>query len=139
VLIGAFLLGIVAGLRALTAPAVLYLARGGIAGFILAVGALAELVGDILPNTPARTFPLGLIARIVSGAFVGWMLCAWHGGASWAGAVLGIIGALIGTYGGKAARLWLIERVGGVPAALIGDVAAIGLAIGVVFGIAPVR
>jgi len=139
VLIGALLLGVVAGLRSLTAPAALYLARGGIAGYVLTVAALGELVGDMLPKTPPRTFPPGLIARIASGAFVGWMLCAWHGAASVAGALVGVIGALIGTYGGKAVRLWLIERAGGVASALIEDVVAIGLAICVLFGIAPVR
>ena len=35
VLIGALLLGVVAGLRSLTAPAALFLARGGIAGYVL--------------------------------------------------------------------------------------------------------
>jgi len=139
VLIGALLLGVVAGLRSLTAPAALYLARGGIAGYVLTVAALGELVGDMLPKTPPRTFPPGLIARIASGAFVGWMLCAWHGAAPVAGALVGVIGALIGTYGGKAVRLWLIERAGGVASALIEDVVAIGLAICVLFGIAPVR
>lgn len=139
VLIGAFLLGVVAGLRSLMAPAVLYLARGGIAGYILAVAALAELVGDIMPKTPPRTFPPALIARIVSGGFVGWILCAWHGASPIAGAIVGVVGALIGTYGGKAVRLWLIERAGAIPSALIGDAVAIGLAVWVVFGIAPVR
>ena len=139
VLIGALLLGVVAGLRSLTAPAALYLARGGIAGYVLAVAALGELVNDLLPKTPPRTFLPLLIARVLSGAFVGWMLCAWHGTAPVAGAVVGIAGALIGTYGGKAARLWLIERAGRVPSALIEDAVAIALAIWVVFGIVPVR
>jgi uncharacterized membrane protein len=137
VLIGSLVLGVVAGLRTLTAPAALYLARGGVAGYVLAVAALAELVVDMLPATPPRTAPLALIGRIVSGAVVGWMLCAWHGASPFAGAVAGVLGALIGTYGGKAARLWLITRAGAVPAALIEDVVAIGLAIAVVTGIGP--
>ena len=139
VLIGSLLLGIVAGLRAMTAPAALYLVRGGIAGYVLAVAALFELVSDMLPKTPPRTSPPMLTVRILSGAFVGWMLCAWDGYVPIAGAVVGIIGSLIGTYGGKAIRLWLIDRIGGVPSALIEDVVAIALAACVVLGIAPVR
>ena len=128
VFIAAFVLGVVAGLRTFIAPAALYLARGGVAGYILALLALGELFGDLQPNVPPRTFPPALIARIVSGAFVGWMLCAFRGVSPVAGCVLGAIGAGIGTYGGKAVRLWLIERFGAVPAALIEDVLAIVLA-----------
>jgi uncharacterized membrane protein len=129
VLIAAFVLGIVAGLRTFIAPAALYLARGGVAGYVLAVAALAELVGDALPNTPPRTFPPALVGRIVSGAFVGWMLGVFRGGAPpLAGAVAGVLGALAGTYGGKLVRLELIERIGALPAALAEDVVAIALA-----------
>jgi uncharacterized membrane protein len=34
---------------------------------LLTLLAVAELIADKLPNTPARTAPLGLIARIVLG------------------------------------------------------------------------
>jgi len=138
-LLGALLLGLVAGLRAMTAPAALYLARGGVAGYVLAVFATIELIGDLLPKTPPRTFPPGLIARIVSGAFVGWMLCNWHATSPLAGAFLGVIGALIGACGGKAVRLWMIARLGAAPAALLEDVITIGVAACVVLVIAPVR
>lgn len=47
-LIFAFGLGLVAGLRALTAQAALFLARGGTIGIVLAVLAVAELIGDML-------------------------------------------------------------------------------------------
>lgn len=49
-LIFAFVLGLVAGLRAFTAPAALFLSRGGIVGIILAFLAVAELIGDMLPK-----------------------------------------------------------------------------------------
>jgi uncharacterized membrane protein len=127
-LIAAFGLGLVAGSRALLAPAALFLTRGGIAGYILAVLSLAELVGDKLPQTPPRTSLPPLIMRILSGAVVGWFLCAFYGGSAYAGALLGIVGALIGTYGGKALRLWLIARTGAIPAALAEDAVAIVLA-----------
>jgi len=138
-LIGALLLGIVAGLRSMTAPAALYLARGGLAGYILGILAIIELLGDLSPKAPPRTFPPGLIARIVSGAFVGWMICAWHAASPFGGALLGLIGALAGAYGGKAVRLWMIERLGAIAAALAEDAVAIALAACVVLLVTPVR
>ena len=135
--IAVFVLGVVAGLRTFIAPAALYLARGGVAGYVLALLALGELWGDMQPNVPPRTFPPALIARIVSGAFVGWMLCTYRGASPGAGAATGAIGALAGTYGGKAVRLALIERAGAVPAALIEDVVAIVLAAAVVIAVSP--
>ena len=52
----ALLLGAVAGLRTMTAPAVLLLVRhpSRTAG-VLAVMALAEYAGDLYPEAPART------------------------------------------------------------------------------------
>jgi uncharacterized membrane protein len=137
VLVAAFVLGVVAGLRTFIPPAALFLARGGVAGYILALVALGELWGDMQPNVPPRTFPPALIARIVSGGFVGWMLCAYRGASPVGGAVAGVVGALIGTYGGKSVRLALIERVGAVPAALIGDAVAIVLAAVCVIAVSP--
>jgi uncharacterized membrane protein len=139
VLIGSLVLGIVSGLRAFLAPAALYLARGGVAGYVLGVVAAAELVGDMLPKTPSRTVPLQLLARVVSGGFVGWMLCAFLAGPTVAGAALGVVGALVGTYGGAAVRGVLIDRIGPIPAALTEDVVAIALALLVVMKLAPVH
>jgi uncharacterized membrane protein len=127
-LLGAFGLGFVAGLRAFTAPAVLALSRGPILSAIGVLAALFEYVMDLLPTTPSRTDPPGLIPRIVSGGFCGWVIAPAWGGSAFAGAVAGIIGALAGTYGGHAARLAAIARIGAVPAALVEDVVAIGLA-----------
>jgi uncharacterized membrane protein len=138
VLLGAFVLGIVAGLRTFTAPAALYLARGGVAGYVLAVLALGELVGDMLPKIPPRDSPPALAGRVVAGGFTGWMLCVFLGGTPVAGAVAGVAGALAGTYGGKAFRLALIAGMGPVPAALVEDVLAIVLAILAVTMISPV-
>ena len=39
-----------------------------------AVAAVGEYVWDVLPNTPSRTQALGLSARVISGAFVGWLI-----------------------------------------------------------------
>src|SRR5262245_16363624 len=88
-------IGIVAGLRAMTAPAaVSWAARLGwlnlhnsslslmgsdVAVAIFSLGAIAEYVNDKLPKTPSRTAPLGLIARIVMGGLSGACLCASAG------------------------------------------------------------
>ena len=123
----AFVLGIVSGLRTFTSPAAVMLRVGGVASIVLVVAALAEYVADALPRTPSRTGPVGQTARIISGAFVGWAI-ALPAGSSVAGAIAGVIGALIGTFGGHAARIAAIARIGALPAAFAEDLVAIGLA-----------
>ncbi|WP_428028911.1 DUF4126 family protein [Ancylobacter sp.] len=137
----ALLIGVVAGLRAMTAPAAVAwaahlgwidlsaspLAFMGYAWtpWIFTVLALVELVTDQLPSTPSRTVPMQFGARIVSGVLCGACLGA-AGGVLLAGAVLGAIGAVIGTLGGRWARGRLAASFGrDLPAALIEDVVAI--------------
>ena len=127
ILVFAFVLGIVSGLRTFTSPAAVMLRVGGVVSIVLAVCALAEYIVDALPQTPSRTGPVGLAARIVSGAFVGWTI-AMPAGSSVAGAIAGVIGAVIGTFGGHTARIAAIARIGALPAAFIEDIVAIGLA-----------
>ena len=62
---------------------------------------------------------MGLSARVISGAFVGWMIATMHDGSGMFGAIAGIAGAVIGTYVGYAARLAAIARIGGYPAAIV--------------------
>src|SRR6476661_1464869 len=81
-------LGFVAGLRTITPVAAVMLARGGIWGIVLAVAAVGEYVVDVLPNTPSRTQAMGRSARVVSGAFVGWMIATMHDGSTCAGECL---------------------------------------------------
>ena len=121
-------LGFVSGLRTFTPVAAVLLVRGGISGIVLAVVAVGEYVWDVLPNTPSRTQAMGLSARVISGAFVGWMIATMHDGSGMFGAIAGIAGAVIGTYAGHAARLAAIARIGGYPAAIVEDLPAIGLA-----------
>lgn len=130
VLLAIFFLGIVAGLRTFTAPAVLWLMRhGGVWALVLGVLALLEYVADLYPKAPARTNLTGLIARLVSGAFVGWALAAAVGSSVAAGAIVGAIGAAAGAYAGLAIRLKAIATIGAVPAAILEDAVAIGLAV----------
>src|SRR5271170_3386956 len=111
----AFLIGVIAGLRSLTAPAVLswaarlgwlhventWLAFLGFAAtpYILSVLAIGELIADKLPNTPSRKAPPGFITRILTGALSGAALGA-SGGSWMIGLVAGVIGAVAGTFGG---------------------------------------
>jgi uncharacterized membrane protein len=118
----ALLFGLIAGLRTMTAPAAYFLHRGGIAGYVLAVLALGEYIYDASPIARSRTQPFGLSARILSGGITGWFV------AGIAGAAAGAAGAVAGCYGGSALRAKLIALTGDLPAALIEDAIAIGLA-----------
>src|SRR5436853_4064878 len=139
----AFLIGLFAGLRSLTAPAAtawaaylgwLKLQRplsliGSVpAVVIFTLLALIELVADKLPKTPIRTAPLGLIARIVTGGLTGACVAAGGGAGALAGAVLGVAGGLVGCFGGYQLRTRLVKALG-MPAfviALLEDLVAIG-------------
>jgi uncharacterized membrane protein len=90
--------------------------------------ALGEYVADASPKIPSRTALPSIVIRPLSGAVAGWFITAWHGGSPVAGAIVGVIGALAGTYGGHAARIAAIEKIGAVPAAIAEDVVAIALA-----------
>jgi len=126
----ALLLGAVAGLRTMTAPAVLLLVRrpSRVAN-VLAVMALAEFAGDLYPKAPARTAPGPLLARIVSGAFCGWFVSRTTAARGVAGAGLGAIGAAGGAYVGLSLRSRAMARFGPVPAAIGEDVIALAAAV----------
>lgn len=137
----ALLIGLVAGLRAMTAPAAV--AWGAYLGWLPLAGtwasfmghwitvaiftalALVELVTDQLPSTPSRKVPQQFGARIVMGAFCGAIL-GTAGGAMIGGLAAGVIGAILGTLGGAEVRGQLAAAFGkDLPAALIEDVVAI--------------
>jgi uncharacterized membrane protein len=143
------LIGIIAGLRAMTAPAAVAVgARYGlivVAGtplafmgytwtpWILCALAVVELITDQLPTTASRKVPVQFGARILTGALSGATLAAPQGSLV-AGVIAGIIGAVIGTLGGAAFRARLAAAFGrDMPAALIEDVVAIGGAALIVF------
>ena len=138
----ALLIGIVAGLRAMTPPALVAWAAhlgwldlsGSWLGFlanpwvrwILTLLAALELVTDQLPSTPSRTVPVQFGARIATGALSGAAVGA-AGGAMVGGLLAGIVGAVIGTLGGRAFRARLASAFGSDrPAAFIEDAVAIG-------------
>ena len=142
-LLFAFLIGLFAGLRALTPPAAvawavylgwLTLARplsliGALpAVIILSVVAVTELFIDKLPNTPNRTAPLGLIARIVTGSLTGACVSVGGGKTAVVGAGLGMLGGIVGCFAGYHARAWLVKslRQPDFNIALLEDLIAIG-------------
>ena len=137
----ALLVGIIAGLRAFTAPVVVswaaalgwlnldgsWLAFLGyrFTPYVFTVLALVEFVTDQLPSTPSRKVPQQFGARLISGAFCGAVI-GTAGGSMIGGLIAGLLGAVIGTYGGAAARGRLAAAFGqDRPAALIEDAVAI--------------
>jgi uncharacterized membrane protein len=139
----AFLIGVVAGLRALTPLAAVswaarlgwlhldhtWLAFLGFAAtpYIVSALAIGELINDKLPKTPSRKAPPGFIARIITGALCG----AAVGAASPSpigGVLAGALGAVAGTLGGYEFRSRLVKAIGGkdLPIALLEDAIALG-------------
>lgn len=144
----ALLIGVIAGLRAMTAPAAVAWAAhlgwlplagtplawlgGAVAPWIFTVLAVLELVSDQLPKTPSRKVPPQFITRILMGAFSGAAIGMTSG--VWIGGLLaGAIGAVIGTLGGADIRGRLARAFGkDLPAALIEDAVAVFGAIAIV-------
>jgi uncharacterized membrane protein len=139
-----FGIGVIAGLRSMTPPAVvswavhlgwLHLAGSRLApmGSTLAVVtltalAIGELVADKLPFTPNRTALGPLIGRIVTGALCGAALAVGGGGSLGAGVALGAVGAVAGAFGGYQVRRQLVKGAGlpDFAVALAEDLVAIG-------------
>jgi uncharacterized membrane protein len=150
VLLLAFLIGVVCGLRSLTAPAVVAWAahRGWIhldrtplhimgstaAVIVFILLAVVELVADQLPSMPSRTAPPGLIARIVLGALSGAAIAVSGAQFIAIGAVLGAAGGIAGAFGGYQVRTRLVKalKVPDFVIATLEDAVAIGAGIFIV-------
>jgi uncharacterized membrane protein len=148
--LSAFGIGIVAGLRSLTAPAVVswaaYLhrldlrdSRLAFLGSTLAVYAISalgvgELVLDKLPFALSRTSPPSMIFRTLLGAICGASLCL-SAHLVVVGSVLGALGALNGAFGGFHVRRLLVKHVNvsDTAIALAEDGLAIGAGLFIVF------
>jgi uncharacterized membrane protein len=127
VLLLCFLIGCVAGLRSMMAPAILcaaaYLRWIHLDGTPLAfltypatlsiftLLAIGELVADKLPKTPARTSAVGLSARVVTGALCGAALAASGGKSLAVGALLGALGGVAGAFAGYHIRRGLVTHM----------------------------
>jgi uncharacterized membrane protein len=149
------LLGLVTGMRTFTPMAVLcWFAWAGhlsvadtwaswtaklVTAIIFSVLAFGEYIGDILPKTPNRTSPGPLIARLIFGGLIGAIVAASLNGAGIEGVILGVLGALVGAFGGFLIRREIVMKLGckDWPVALVEDASAIVcavLAMGVVTG-----
>jgi uncharacterized membrane protein len=141
-IIFALLIGIIAGLRALTPVAVIswathigwlhlqntWLAFLGFAAtsYITTALALGELITDKLPKTPSRKVPMQFGARILLGGLCGAAL-GTEAGTMLGGALAGAVGAVVGTLAGAALRAQLARAFGkDLMAALLEDAVAIG-------------
>jgi uncharacterized membrane protein len=138
-------IGIVAGLRSLTAPAVVAWAahlgwlnlQGSPLAFIgsttavaiLSVLAIGELIADKLPMIPKRTAPAPLMARVVTGGLCGACLCAAVGKSLLVGTLLGGMGGIVGAFLGYGIRRRLDLRIKDLVVAVCEDLVAVGLAL----------
>jgi len=140
----AFAIGLVAGLRSLTAPAVVSLAAhwkwfdlqhsglafmgSAAAAYLFAIAAIIELVVDKLPKAPSRKELLGLVARVVFGGLSAATLCAVANQSAAVGAALGGVGGLAGAFAGYEVRTRLVKalKVPDFVIALLEDAVAIG-------------
>jgi uncharacterized membrane protein len=142
------LLGVVSGMRTMTAIAVLcWFAFLGefpptvhswafwtaklVSVIVFTIFALGEYFGDVQPQTPSRkALPL-VLARACFGALCGAVGAAAVMQPAAGGAILGLIGAMIGTYGGYWFRMKLARAFGrDLPAGMLESAFALLLAIG---------
>ncbi len=143
VIVLALLIGVIAGLRAMTAPAVV--AWGAFLGWInvdgkwsewmahpitvsvLTIFLLVELVTDQLPKTPSRKTAPQFVTRLIMGAFAGAVIGStdFH---TFSALGAGVVGAVLGTMGGAAVRQKLYDANGerDRPGAFLEDVVAVG-------------
>ncbi|MBO0949823.1 DUF4126 domain-containing protein [Fibrella forsythiae] len=152
-----FQIGFIAGMRAMSAPALLshrlsqtipvehpqtllhYLAQPTTARVFKALAG-GEIVGDKLPSAPNRTSPPQFLGRIVMGSTCGAVVSEVEGQQVPVGAILGGLGAVAGTLLFFNLRRWLDHDLG-LPdtiGALVEDALVAGGGLAVVNGINPV-
>jgi uncharacterized membrane protein len=138
-------LGVTVGMRTMTAMAVLcWFAWSGmlpqtgwahwtgylVTVIVFTVLAVGEYIGDTLPSTPSRTAPGPAIARVVFGGLVGGLAAHSILEPAAGGVIFGVIGALIGTFGGYRLRMLGAKWVGrDWPVALLGSAIALGVSV----------
>jgi uncharacterized membrane protein len=139
-----FLIGSIAGLRSLTAPAIVCWAvnfgwlrppdaalaflKHPITLTTITVLALIELIVDKLPRTPARTAPIGLIARLVLGGGCGVAIAIAKQTAPTLEAITASVGAVVAAFAGYNLRHVLVSSLDlpDFAVALFEDAIAIG-------------
>jgi uncharacterized membrane protein len=146
----AFAMGLIAGLRSMSAPALFSAAasrkhNGALTrtpfdtltsprtAAVLGALAVGEMVVDKLPKTPSRTIPPSVIFRALSGALVGAAYCEEQRKPLATGALLGALGAVAATYGAYYLRQAADHKTG-LPdpvVAFIEDAITVGAGLGV--------
>jgi uncharacterized membrane protein len=127
-----FGVGAATGLRTMTGPAFAFADRSGNWNWLLRTAAAGEYIVDKLPNTPARTMPIGLAARAVAAGLAGASVAGKDD--RLLGAACGVAGAILAAYLGVAYRQAAANRkVPPVAAALAED----GLAMALAWSVAP--
>jgi uncharacterized membrane protein len=98
------------------------------AHIIIVLLAIGELILDKLPNTPSRLAPPGLIGRALLGAVTAVAFAFAHQRSIAIPLVLGIIGALLGSFLGHRFRTGLVRALKSPdwPVALLEDAICIG-------------
>lgn len=109
-------LGMIAGMRSMSAPALTshflnkvpaanlagsslrFMQKSSVATG-LKVLAVTEIIADKLPGTPDRIAPPVLATRALAGALVGLTCNQANGESKWIGALLGAVGAVAASYG----------------------------------------
>ena len=142
----AFGVGVAAGLRSLTPPAVVAFAAhlgwlnlnnsplafmGSIITVVIfSILALFELFVDLQPSTPKRTAPVPLGARILMGGLCAACLYAASNQPLVIGAILGAVGGVIGAFAGYEIRRRSVAalQVKDIFIALLEDLITISLA-----------
>ena len=141
---GAALIGTVAGMRSMTAPAVVSRVAK-VAGIpvdksgvdflhnpviprVMSILAVGELIADKLPFLPSRITPFPLITRAISGAVSGAALVSSKKRSPLLGALFGAAGAIAGSYAAYELRRRVVKnyRVPDTVVALAEDALAIG-------------
>jgi uncharacterized membrane protein len=139
------LIGVVTGMRSMTALAVLcWFAWLGLlpetgwaawsataaAAIVFGLCALGEYAGDLSPRAPRRTSMFPLMARLVFGAVAGALSAHALTQPLAGGVVFGVSGVLVGAYGGVWLRVWLARKVGrDWPVGVAESAIALGLAV----------
>jgi uncharacterized membrane protein len=138
-------LGIATGMRCMTPMAVMcwfmwlamlpvsrlnFWTANIISVIVFMVFALGEFYGDTLPKTPSRKSTGPLVARLVFGAAIGMLVVSSFGEPLAGGFILGVVGALIGTYGGYRARMYFAGLMGNdLPVAVFESVLAVAISV----------
>jgi uncharacterized membrane protein len=139
------LMGVVTGMRSMTALAVLcwcawlgLLPETGwaawsatlVAAIVFGLCAAGEYAGDLSPRAPSRTTMFPLTVRLIVGAVVGVLSAHALNEPIAGGVVFGVSGVLVGAYGGVRVRVWVAKKLGrDWPVGISESALALGLAL----------